>query len=395
MSDHDIKTSQIVIAGAAHACELEQILALDGYAHVCRRTSIEEVRTLCREMRADLLLLEPRLGECDGFELIEQLAPEIRASRPGVIVVSSAGEPDPQRMRALAGGVRDFIGLPIDARDVSLRIRNALTAGRLEAELTASRAALARSTRERDGALARAHCEVLSHLGAAAELRDDDTGEHTARVGRTAAAIAAVYGLEADTVQILAAAAPLHDIGKIGIPDQILLKRGPLTRIEAQVMRTHTEIGAAILSDSDVPEIRMARAIALRHHERWDGSGYPDGLSGVSIPFAARIVAIADVFDALVFPRPYADAWSVAAAVSEIASQRGRQFDAHLTDAFMRLDHEPLRKPIAVRGAAAARLRSAMFSAAGEARPGEVASMGSRASGARPPVAVLLPGRPR
>jgi putative two-component system response regulator len=269
-----------------------------------------------------------------------------------------------------------------------------LLTGRLEAELAASRAALARSALDHSGELSHAHREVLAHLGLAAELRDDDTGEHTARVGRTAAAIAAAYGLEASAVRMIAAAAPLHDIGKIGIADEILLKRRSLTRIEAQVMRTHTEIGAAILSDSDVPELRMARAIALRHHERWDGSGYPDGLSGVSIPLVARIVAIADVFDALVFPRPYADAWSIAAAVSEIGSQRGRQFDARLVDSFMRLDHEALRMSIAPRDGAPA-WRGRIFGAAGKARPGEVISIGSRASAARPPVAVLLPGRPR
>jgi putative two-component system response regulator len=151
-----------------------------------------------------------------------------------------------------------------------------------------------------------------------------------------------------ELVRMIRVAAPLHDVGKIGLPDSILLKPGPLTDTERVLMRTHTQIGAAILSNSDVPELVLAEAIALGHHERWDGGGYPYGLAGVSIPIAARIVAIADVFDALVHARPYKEAWPLRRALAEIAAQRGRHFDAGLVEVFMSLDHPHLISPITV-----------------------------------------------
>jgi response regulator RpfG family c-di-GMP phosphodiesterase len=153
-------------------------------------------------------------------------------------------------------------------------------------------------------------------------------------------------------LRMIAAAAPLHDIGKIGIPDSILLKPARHTERERRIMRTHVRIGAAILSHSELPELRMAEAIALGHHEHWDGSGYPSGIAGEEIPIAARIVAIADVFDALVFDRPYKSAWSVEAAVVEIDAQRALAFDPELVEVFVRLNHEQLRSPIDSEGAA-------------------------------------------
>jgi putative two-component system response regulator len=193
-----------------------------------------------------------------------------------------------------------------------------------------------------DAELVLARTDVLGHIAIAAEFSDDVTHEHTGRVAAIAAVIARGHGLGEAGVAMIASAAMLHDIGKIAIPERILLKPGSLTAAERVVMRRHAQIGAAILGGSAVPELRLGEAIALSHHERWDGSGYPQGLAGDEIPIAARIAAIADVFDALVHERPYKPAWSLSDAVAEIASQRGRQFDPALVDVFLALDHRRL-----------------------------------------------------
>jgi putative two-component system response regulator len=184
--------------------------------------------------------------------------------------------------------------------------------------------------------------DLIRALAIAAEARDDEPVQHAERVGRAAAALAELLGLATPAIRLLRAAAPLHDIGKIGIPDSILLKPTSLTPSELEIMQTHTTIGAAILANSDTAELLLAKRIALSHHERWDGSGYPHGLIGEGAPISGRIVAVVEVFDALVHDQPYKQAWSIDEAVGEIAAERGRQFDPDVVDAFLRLDHDQL-----------------------------------------------------
>jgi PAS domain S-box-containing protein/putative nucleotidyltransferase with HDIG domain len=179
--------------------------------------------------------------------------------------------------------------------------------------------------------------EVLQRLAVAAEYRDDDTGQHTRRVGDLSARLAASLGLPDDEVELIRRAAPLHDVGKIGIPDAILLKPGRLTGAEFDRVKTHTLIGAQMLAGRGFPLLECAERVARSHHERWDGAGYPHGLAGRDIPLVGRIVALADVFDALTHDRPYKSAWSHEAALTEIDAQRGRQFDPELVDAFLAL----------------------------------------------------------
>jgi PAS domain S-box-containing protein/putative nucleotidyltransferase with HDIG domain len=179
--------------------------------------------------------------------------------------------------------------------------------------------------------------EALQRLAIAAEYRDDETGQHTRRVGDLSARLAAELGLAAEEVELLRRAAPLHDVGKIGIPDTILLKPGRLTPDEFDQVKTHTVIGAKMLAGGGFPLLETAECIARSHHERWDGTGYPAGLAGGDIPLAGRIVAIADVFDALTHNRPYKSAWSKEEGLAEIEAQRGRQFDPELVDAFRML----------------------------------------------------------
>jgi HD-GYP domain-containing protein (c-di-GMP phosphodiesterase class II) len=179
--------------------------------------------------------------------------------------------------------------------------------------------------------------QVIQRLATAAEYRDDDTGQHTRRVGELSVRIGAALGIPEGQLLLLGQTAPLHDVGKIGIPDSILLKRDRLTWAEFEQMKAHTTVGAAMLSGRNFPLLEMAEEIALTHHERWDGNGYPAGISGAEIPLVGRVVAVADVFDALTHARPYKDAWSVAEAVTEISLQRLHQFDPEVVDAFLRV----------------------------------------------------------
>jgi putative two-component system response regulator len=185
--------------------------------------------------------------------------------------------------------------------------------------------------------LMRSRIEMLERLAVTAELRDDSTGEHSYRVGRLASLLGQEFGCDEQTCFMLDLAARLHDIGKIGIPDGILLKPDRLTEAEREIMKTHTTVGAELLAQSEIPHMQMAEDIARFHHEWWDGSGYPNGIGGAAIPIAARITALADVFDALTHKRPYKEPWPVARALEEIAYLKGHQFDPELTDLFIAL----------------------------------------------------------
>lgn len=183
--------------------------------------------------------------------------------------------------------------------------------------------------------LFRSRIEMLERLAVTAELRDDSTGEHSYRVGKLSALLAHEFGCDEDTCYMIELAARLHDIGKIGVPDAILLKPDKLNEAERQIMRTHTTVGAELLSKSNIPHMQMAEEIARYHHEWWNGDGYPGNLSGTAIPLAARITALADVFDALTHQRPYKVAWPIDAALDEISRLKGRQFEPHLADLFV------------------------------------------------------------
>jgi putative two-component system response regulator len=191
--------------------------------------------------------------------------------------------------------------------------------------------------RERTAELEDTQLEVVRRLARAAEWRDEETGEHVERIGILCERLALAAGWSAADAETLRHASVLHDVGKIGVPDRVLLKPGPLDSEEWAIMKTHAEIGASMLSGSTSPLVQLGEQIARTHHERWDGSGYPNGLRGEEIPIAGRIVAICDVFDALRSRRPYKPAWSLEDAITEISMQRGRHFDPELVDRFLPL----------------------------------------------------------
>jgi putative two-component system response regulator len=186
-----------------------------------------------------------------------------------------------------------------------------------------------------DAGVLDAQLELLARLARVAEYRDDATGQHVRRVAWLSARVAQALGCSHDLVEEIYVAAPLHDVGKVAVPDRILQKRGPLTAAEHEVMRSHTTVGEAMLRGSAFPYVRTAATIALTHHERWDGGGYPHGRAAEAIPQAGRIVAAADVLDALISPRPYKAAWPLERATEEIEAQRGRHFDPDVVDALL------------------------------------------------------------
>jgi putative two-component system response regulator len=283
--------------------------------------------------RPDLVLLDLHMPHMDGLAVLDQLNEIVEASYLPILMLTGDISPEARR-DALSRGAKDFINKPFDSDEVLLRIRTLLETRFLYLQIQNHNQMLEAKVRERTRELESAQIEIIERLARAAEFRDDNTGQHTERVGQMAALLAKEMGLPDSQVALIRRAAPLHDVGKIGVPDAILLKLGRLTDQEFAVVKTHTVIGARILGGSRFPILRLAEEIAFNHHERWDGDGYA-GIARDAIPLAGRIVTVADVFDALTQKRPYKSAWPVDQAVAEIDRQRGRQFDPLLVDTFL------------------------------------------------------------
>ena len=240
-------------------------------------------------------------------------------------------------LRALAAGARDFIPKPFDRTELLMRVRNLLDAQLAHRLVYDQKAVLERMVWVRTEELRRTRLQVVQRLGMAAEYRDEETGNHILRMSHTSALLAHTIGWSVGDCELILNASPMHDIGKIGIPDAILLKPGKFEPHEWEIMKSHTIIGERLLGGDDSNLMRMAREIALTHHEKWDGSGYPNGLAGEAIPQAGRIAALADVFDALISDRPYKKAWTVEAAVNLIKENSGKHFEADLVEAFLQV----------------------------------------------------------
>ena len=314
---------------------LEQTLERWGYFNYQSTSDPREVLDIYLQSRPDLILLDLMMPYLDGHQVMEQLRPVIAPGSFLPILVLTADITPQAKRRALASGAKDFLTKPFDATELLLRISNMLETRYLHLQLQNQNHILEERVSERTRALEESQIEVLERLAQAAEFRDDDTGQHTQRVGKIASLLAEALGVPASQSSLIRRAAPLHDVGKIGIADAILLKPARLTPEEFDIMKTHTVIGANVLANGRSELVKMAEVIALSHHERWDGAGYPHGLKGEEIPLEGRIVAIADVFDALTHERPYKKAWPVEEAIAEIQSQAGRQFDPRVITAFL------------------------------------------------------------
>ena len=298
-----------------------RLLRRDGHTDVTGTTDATEALELAALEPPDLVVLDLHMPGLDGYAVLERLP----AGTP--VLVLTADVTREAKERALTLGASDFLTKPFDVIEASLRMRNLLATRSATVQLEDT-------VRRRTAQLDAARLEVLDRLALAAEYRDDDTREHTRRVGARAARLAARLGVDAVQVDLIGQAAPLHDVGKLGVSDAILLKPGPLDEDERTRMQAHTEIGRRILAGSSSPVLRLAEEIAHTHHERWDGTGYPRRLAGEAIPLAGRIVAVADVFDALTHVRPYKPAWPAQRAYGELCAPAGRQFDAAVVDAF-------------------------------------------------------------
>jgi len=275
----------------------------------------ERALELAREQRPDLILLDVMMPGMSGYQVCTALKADASTESIPVIFVTALTHTDDE-VQAFGAGAVDFITKPVSPLIVKARVRTHLSLVRMD-ELKETR------------------LEIVHRLGLAAEYRDNETGQHVIRMSRYAQLLGRAAGMSEVAADDLLNAAPLHDIGKIGIPDSILLKPGPLSADEWAVMKTHAEIGAQIIGEHRNPMLAMARRIALSHHEKWDGSGYPYGLVGEDIPFEARIVAVCDVLDALTSRRPYKEAWPAERALEHIDAQRGKHFEPAIVDLLM------------------------------------------------------------
>jgi putative two-component system response regulator len=324
----------VVAPDPALGAVLDQVLGQAGSGPV-ETVAADRVLEAVASRRPRLVMLDLDQHDGDGVDVLATLAPWVGGIPPlPVIAVAPSAAADARR-RARAAGARDFLAKPLDPTEVLARVENVLAATQLQAQGGALSAELDQ-----------ARLESVERLARLAEYRDDATYEHPQRVGRTAGLLAERLGLAPDLVAAIRSAAPLHDVGKVGVPDRILLKPSRLTAAEFELMKSHTLIGAEILAGSAWPVLKLAEEIALSHHERWDGTGYPEGKQEDEIPISGRIVIVADNFDALTHSRPYAEAWDPDRAAAEIRRQSGQHFDPDVVEAFDSLDLEHLLSPV-------------------------------------------------
>jgi putative two-component system response regulator len=310
-------------------------LTAAGFSAIDSASNGLEAIAYCQKSLPDLILLDLHMPQMDGYQTLEELRPLRKDFLP--VLVFTADSSLTARRRALDLGASDFLTKPGDVLEIGLRVRNFLHMGRLFHATQNQRDLLEAKVKERTKDLNELHVEILARLAMAGEFRDDETGEHTKRVSDLSGRIAKSAGLPDEDVNLIRYGSLLHDVGKIGIPDAILRKRGPLLPDEYDRMKEHTEIGGRLLANSKSPFLKVAHEIAMTHHERWDGTGYPRGLAGENIPISGRVVAIADAYDAMTANRVYKDAIPLMDAVAEIVRCTGSHFDPTLVRAFMGL----------------------------------------------------------
>jgi putative two-component system response regulator len=323
---------------------LERMLQSFGYRNLVSTTDSRTVLDLFQQQDSDLIILDLNMPHFTGFEVMQQLQALGGEDLPPVLVLTAYNDQE-YRVRALQGGAHDYVTKPFAVEELLARVRNLLQVRLYQRFLRGRNQWLEERVRERTREIYDTRMQIVQRLGRAAEFRDNETGLHIIRMSKMSLVLGAAAGMSPQDCELLLNASPMHDIGKIGIPDNILLKPGKFEPAEWEIMKTHSVIGAEILSGDNSDLLTMAHIIALNHHEKWDGSGYPIGLEEEQIPLVGRIVALVDVFDALTSVRPYKKAWTVEAALEYIDQNRGKHFQPRLVDLF----HERLDVMLAIK----------------------------------------------
>ncbi len=332
MNDHGKQKILLVDDEAMNLHLFKRILS-DQYTPIFAKNGPEALDRAVRNA-PDLILLDVMMPGMDGYAVCERLKADARTEKIPVIFVSAMNDVKDEA-RGFEAGAVDYISKPVSPPIVNARIRTHLA-------LRDQNRILEEMVRERTAELSRTRLDIIHRLGRAAEFRDNETGFHVIRMSQCCQLLAEKAGLDEEDCHTILHASPMHDVGKIGIPDRILLKPGPLDPEEWALMKKHPEFGAQIIGRHDSALLRMAATIAMTHHEKWDGSGYPKGLAGEQISIYGRIVAVADVFDALTSERPYKKAWSVEEAFEFVRDQSGRHFDPNLAERFLSARDEVL-----------------------------------------------------
>ncbi len=344
---HDEYTLLLVDDNTTNLDVLSDLLLNKGYeilVSIDGASAIERARLT----QPHLILLDIMMPGIDGFETCKRLKADPATAEIPVIFMTALGDTQ-NKVRGFSSGAVDYITKPFEADEVLARVSNHLLIQQLQKDLKEKNALLSDRAKHLESEvhkrtlllkdalklLKSASLDTILRLTMAAEYKDKDTGQHTRRIGHLSGATAKLLNLSDKEVETILNAAPMHDIGKIGIPDAILLKPGKLDKDEWDIMRQHTTIGAKILAGSDVDFINLAHTVAMTHHEKWDGSGYPTGLSGNDIPIIGRIVAIVDVFDALLSRRPYKEPFSLEMTLAILEEGRGNHFDPDIVDLFL------------------------------------------------------------
>lgn len=319
----------------------DQVISL-GHRPILAENGLSALEKIL-EHQPDLILLDIMMPKMDGYQVLERLKSDSGMCHIPVIMVSANDEIE-SVANCIEQGAVDYLVKPFNPVLLKARIKAALANKLLHDQQEAHQKTiqeynekLEERVRERTRNLKETRLEVIQRLGRAAEYRDNETGKHVLRMSHYSARLARELGMNDKECYLLQLTSPMHDIGKIGIPDGILLKPGPLTVDERKIMETHTTIGGEILGGGKSELIKMAEAIALTHQEKWDGTGYPKGLKGKEIPLVGQITAICDVFDAITSKRPYKEAYSIEEAVEFITSQSGKHFDPHLVKIFQQI----------------------------------------------------------
>ena len=330
---NEIKSASILVVDA-DPLDVDIVLEAEGFTDVVVENDPIKAVQRYRDNDFDLVMLDVYMPVLDGFQIMDQFAMAIKSIRPPILMLSALNDRK-TRLKALNSNAQDFMQKPFDKEELVCRVSNLLEMHNSQKILGKYTVNLEKLAKERTEKIEKTQTEILDCLAYAAEYRDMDTANHTIRVGWYSRIIAEKYGFKDDELNLIQQAAPMHDIGKIGISDSILLKPGKLDKDEFEQMKLHTDIGAEILSKSNSRIMKYAKIIALAHHEKWNGMGYPKGLAGHKIPIAGRIVALADVFDALSMNRPYKKAWPLEKILNLIKEESGEHFDPHLVRMFL------------------------------------------------------------